>query len=90
MINKYLFMALVLVALFLVSGALKIRVQVGDGLSVWRENPGSMKYEVIFEGRTYYCDHVESPAGFPEKLLLYRGEDHLLLPDKYAVEKINK
>lgn len=59
----------------------------GDGLAEWRENGGFHKYVVTYEGRKYYCDYVESIAGHPERLILYRGKDHLLLPDKYSVEK---
>jgi hypothetical protein len=62
----------------------------GDGLAEWRSDPGTMKYEIIYQGRKYYCDRVETLAGHPERLVLHRGRDHMLLPDKYAVHELSE
>lgn len=65
-----------------------IKSECNDGLDAWRIGFGC-SYVVTYQGQKYYCDYAESLAGYPEKIVLHRGEDYLLLPDKYAVEKMN-
>lgn len=84
--KRYLLIILAIMVLLLVLGVVKIEVNFGDGLGEWRKNSG-YDYAITYQGRIYYCDHSETMAGFPDKLILYRGEDFLLLPDKYAVKK---
>ncbi|MCK4958677.1 MAG: hypothetical protein KAT00_04745 [Planctomycetes bacterium] len=60
-----------------------------DGLDDWKQSQGLYMTEVVYGGERYYCDHAESPAGFLDRLILYRGEhSHLVLPDKYAVMEL--
>lgn len=88
--NKGLiYAAEVLVILFvgIALGALYHAMTSHDGLDDWRRPDGAAVVEVVFDGETYYCEHAESPAGYPGRLLLYRngGRSYLSLPDKFSV-----
>jgi hypothetical protein len=57
-----------------------------DGLDEWRDSKGVHLTEVVYRGRKYYCDNAEIPAGQPNRIILYRGENSwLMLPEKNAV-----
>jgi len=64
-----------------------VKSEFKDGLGEWRKN-SDYDCAVMFRGERYYCDQAETLAGHPEKLILYRGEDYLLLPDKYSVKSL--
>lgn len=89
MIKKVLFVVMAIALLWtgMSLGALYLKITEGDGLDDWRRQNGTAIVEVVFDGKTYYCEHAESPAGYPERLVLYRdgGKSYLSLPDKFAV-----
>lgn len=88
-INLYIIEIIILIFISAIGilGATYYVVNKTDGLENWRRPDGSAIVEVVFDGKTYYCEHAESPAGYPERLVLYRdgGKSYLSLPDKFAV-----
>lgn len=77
-----------IISLLILAASIYINVRDDDGLDEWKQAYGLYRIEVIYDGEKYYCEHAESPAGQPERLMLFRGENYyLMLPDKYAVKE---
>jgi len=90
LVKKIISIAAIIVAVLFITGAVNFKINKNDGLENWRRNPGNAKYAVTYQGQKYYGDHVDTVAGYPDRLVIYRGSDYLLLPDKFAVEKVRK
>lgn len=58
-----------------------------DGLSHWRTRSKNYICTVTYQGHKYYCEHAESPAGYLDRIILYRNNDYLVLPDKISIQK---
>lgn len=90
LVKKTISIAAIIVAVLFITGIVNLKVIRNDGLDNWRRNPGEAKYAVTYQGQKYYGDHVETVAGYPDRLIIYRSSDYLLLPDKFAIEKAGK
>lgn len=89
--DKMLFRFVVILICFIIVGVTfglwhtddKIKKQTQN---IWMDSQGLYMTKVTCNGQIFYCEHAEVMAGYPDRLVLYRGDDYLLLPDKIAVE----